>query len=342
MIVAGDSPLPDALLILNKLVSKVVYVVDSEHLVGTITDGDIRRGLLNNPTGIHTVGDVMFRSPATVRMDTPESVLREMMAAKGISQLPIVDDDGRLLGIVELLNTRGEESRPNIAVVMCGGMGTRLGKFTSACPKPMLIVAGKPILEWIVIQLANTGITRIFLAINYLGGMIEKHFGDGGRFGVEISYIREEKRMGTAGALSLLPETPVKPVLVMNGDILTQFNLASMVEFHDTGSHAATMAIVEYKYQNPYGVVRHEGHELIRIDEKPVDLCFINAGIYMLSPEAVALVPKDEFFDMPALLEAVRAMGKKVMVFPVCEHWIDVGRETDYARVQELREDFFC
>ncbi len=162
MIVSSDSPLPDALEILNKLVSKVVYVVDGERLVGTITDGDIRRGLLNNPSEMRTVGDVMFKTPATGHPDTPNTALREMMLTKAIPQLPIVDDNGRLLGLVELLDDLGEESRPNIAVVMCGGMGTRLGKLTAACPKPMLAVAGKPILEWIVIQLVATGFTRIF------------------------------------------------------------------------------------------------------------------------------------------------------------------------------------
>lgn len=333
-IVGPDSTILEVLSILNQPASKVVYVLGNKNvLLGTITDGDVRRGLLKGLSSTALSKDIMNTSPSVASPSTSHGERADLLRGKTFSQLPIVDDDRILLGVIEADDPNCAAALNNTAVIMCGGLGKRMGKLTSSIPKPMLQVGDKPILQQIIENLIVNGITRVYLAINYLGKIIESHFGNGRAFGIEIEYLRETKRMGTAGALSLLPEIIDRPLLVMNGDIVTHFNVAKLFDFHFSSRSVATMAIARHQYQNPYGVVRFDGHKFLYIDEKPITTYYINAGIYILSPEALFLTPKGEYMDMPALFLATQEKKLPVSVCPICEYWTDVGRESDYVSV---------
>ena len=312
-----------------------LLVVDENNaLKGTISDGDIRRALLH---GVHledSIAAAMCTRPIIANISSSLEDRLFILRSRQLRVLPVTDDHGCLCG-AEILSTHAS-ARPNEAVLMCGGLGTRLGSLTRDCPKPMLEVGGKPILERIMCNLIKGGISRFFFATNYLREKIEDYFGDGQKWGVNIQYLRETKRMGTGGALSLLPYIPAHPFLVMNGDILTTFNATHLLDFHEMCRSIATLGIVRHCYQNPYGVIRHEGSTLVGIDEKPIESCFINAGIYVVEPRLLETVPHNVFIDMPTLLLQAKDRGEFVSVCPICESWIDIGREADYKAAQQL------
>jgi NDP-sugar pyrophosphorylase family protein len=212
---------------------------------------------------------------------------------------------------------------------MAGGLGKRLGSLTQSCPKPLLKIGGTPILEIIVNRLAEQGFRKLFISVNYRGEMIEDHFGDGARWTADIQYLREPERLGTAGALSLLPERPPQPFVVMNGDLLTKLNLKHLLDFHREHRAKATMCVREYQFQVPFGVVQADEHRLLGIDEKPTHRFLVNAGIYALDPDVLDLVPKNQMFDMPHLFEKLVATGHETMAFPIREYWMDIGRMDD-------------
>jgi NDP-sugar pyrophosphorylase family protein len=242
-----------------------------------------------------------------------------------LHQIPIVDEGGKLAGLHLLREILGASLRPNWAVVMAGGRGERLRPITDALPKPMIKVAGRPILERIVLHLVGFGIRRIFLSINYMGDMIESYFKDGTALGCNIEYVKEEKPLGTGGALSLLPEKPDHPVLLLNGDLLTQFNVGNMLAFHVDGGFKATMGVHEYVHTIPYGVVEQEGDRITGVREKPTQTWIANAGIYVFEPSLVERVPQDTYFPLPTLVEECLDRGEAVGAFPIKEDWIDVG-----------------
>jgi NDP-sugar pyrophosphorylase family protein len=219
-------------------------------------------------------------------------------------------------------------------VLMAGGLGTRLQPLTDECPKPLLAVGGRPILETILESFAEQGFKRIFLSVNHKAEMIRSHFGAGERWGVQVEYLHESIRLGTAGALSLLPERPTTPVVVMNGDLLTRTNFDNLLRFHNAQDAIATMAVREYDFQVPYGVVRLNGANIESIEEKPVQRFFVNAGIYTLSPEALDYLPIQTMFDMPNLFEHLIAAGKTTAAYPLREYWLDIGRLEELERAQ--------
>jgi NDP-sugar pyrophosphorylase family protein len=224
---------------------------------------------------------------------------------------------------------------------MAGGLGTRLGALTKDCPKPLLRVGNKPLMETIIDSCKEYGFTKFYITVNYKAEMLQAYFGDGSRWGVQIQYIKETSRMGTAGALSLLPERIDQPILVMNADVLTKVNLQQLIEFHLDHEAAATVCVREYDFQVPYGVVKINKHRLFEIEEKPIHRFFVSAGVYVLNPETIHLIPKNEFYDMPVLLKKLIEMQKETVVFPIREYWLDIGRMDDYERANGEYSDIF-
>jgi dTDP-glucose pyrophosphorylase len=312
---------------------QIALIVDrEERLLGVVTDGDVRRAILQDVPLSSPVSLVMNGSPVTARQGIG---VREQLAAMRrhvVHQLPIVNERNVVVGLVLIDDLIGASDRPNWAVLMAGGLGSRLRPLTESVPKPMLVVRGKPLLENILENLVNEGFRRFFVSVNYRADMIMNHFGDGSSWGIEISYLREDARLGTAGALSLLPAAPPHPLIVMNGDLLTRASVSSLLEFHQAHGSAATMAVREYDLQVPYGVVHTDGERITAVEEKPVQKFFINAGIYVLSPQALAHIPRDCSFDMPTLFERLNASGALTMAFPLREFWLDIGRVEDYVQ----------
>lgn len=315
-------------------ITAALVVDERDRLVGLLTDGNVRRAILAGRDLDTPTGEVMQRDPTAVPLETSRSEMLAVMRRHGFNHLPVVDADRTVLDLVTLAELAGGVERPTWVVLMAGGLGTRLHPLTEERPKPLLNVGGKPILETLLEGFADQGFKHVFFAVNYKADMIQSHFGDGSRWGINLRYLVEETRMGTAGALSLLPGLPAGPMIVMNGDLLTQVNYDGMLRFHDEHRAAATMAVKEYDMQVPYGVVRLDGPEIRRIEEKPVQHFFVNAGIYVLSPEVLARIPARSFVDMPALFHDAAAAGFKTIAYPMREHWIDIGRLEELERAQ--------
>jgi dTDP-glucose pyrophosphorylase/predicted transcriptional regulator len=332
-LVGGEISIREAVQVLDASELQIVLVVDAEqHLAGTVTDGDVRRGILKGVSLDETVQRIMNPAPTTVSTnDSRESVLA-LMQRKQLRHIPVIDQSGRVVGLETLDGLVQSRTKPNRVVLMAGGLGSRLQPLTDDCPKPMLRVGTKPLLETILENFIDFGFRRFSIAVNYLADVVQSHFGDGARWGVEIDYLRETRQLGTAGALSLLPEIPMEPLLVMNGDVLTKVNFGQLLDFHNGHRASATMCVREYDFQIPYGVVRIDRHRLASIEEKPVQRFFVNAGIYVLEPNVLRLLPTNERFDMPALFGKLVEHGHDTSVFPIREYWLDIGQLADYDR----------
>ena len=328
-----DTTIREALRIIDTGAAKIALVTDEERkLLGTVTDGDIRRAILGGKSLDDTIEGVYYEDPVVVSADTGKEAIVNLCTAKKIYQIPVIDDKGRVIRVAMLDEILKPERYPNKVVLMVGGLGTRLRPLTETTPKPLLHVGGKPILQTIVERFASYGFTDIVMCVNYKAEMIREHFGDGSRFGVRIEYVTEPKRMGTAGALSLLPERPEEPFFVMNGDLLTSVNFENMLQYHIQNEAKASMCVREYDLQVPYGVVHIEKGMIRAIEEKPVHRFFVSAGIYMLDPSCLDLIPKGEYYDMPSLFEELIARDEKAVSFPLREYWLDIGRMEEYER----------
>jgi dTDP-glucose pyrophosphorylase len=329
-----DAPLLTAVERLDSVRRKLILVVDGQRrLVGTVSDGDIRRGLMRRLTLEAPLSAVMNADPVALRAGSTDARALQRLAERGVTLAPVVDAVRRVVGLFP--DTLGEASeRDNLVVIMAGGRGARLAPLTQHCPKPMLKVAGRPLLETIVERLRAQGFRRIRLAINYLGEMIEGHFGDGSAMGVEIRYLRETEPRGTAGALSLLDEPVTAPVLVMNGDVLTRVAFGDMIDFHRDQGAEATLTVREHRFQSPHGVAEVEDGRLTALTEKPTFRWLANAGIYCLEPATLDRIPRRGMFDMPALLDALLAERRTVAAFPIHEYWLDIGRPDDFELAQ--------
>ncbi|MGC5324874.1 nucleotidyltransferase family protein [Brevibacillus sp. SYSU BS000544] len=323
----------DAIQMIDSSGLQIVLVADQDgRLLGTVTDGDIRRGLLKGRQLTDPVSTVMNPYPSVATpFDSRENILA-LMKIKHLRQIPIVDDEGTIIRVEILDDLLQPKKKENWVVLMAGGLGTRLAPLTDDCPKPLLKVGNKPLLETIMLNFIEQGFHHFYISVNYRSDMITDYFGDGSRWGVEIRYIHESKRMGTAGALTLLPEVPQLPLIVMNGDLLTKVNFEQLLDFHTTHHAVATMCVREYDFQVPYGVVKIDKHRLLRIEEKPLVSYFVNAGIYVLNPDSIQDIPKDSFYDMPKLFEKLVDNQKNVSVFPIREYWLDIGRMSDFEK----------
>lgn len=333
ILLAPNATIRHALEIIDSGSMKIALVADeNEKLLGTLTDGDIRRAILNGHGLDDTIRNIYYRTPTTCGVNDSKEKILQLAVAQKLYQIPVVDDEGRIVGIAEVDELLQPAHRTNKVVIMAGGMGTRLSPLTDTTPKPMLQVGNKPILETIIGNFAKYGYSDIVLSVSYKSHLIEEHFGDGETFGVNIEYVHESKRMGTAGALSLVRDRLTEPFFVMNGDLLTNINFEHLHDYHVSHDAVATMAVREYDFQVPYGVVNLLDGRILSVEEKPVHKFFVSAGIYMLSPQALAHVPKEEFFDMPTLFEKLIAGKNTAVSFPVREYWLDIGRISDFER----------
>ena len=238
------------------------------------------------------------------------------------------------MGLHQLDNLLVPCKRPNLMVIMAGGQGSRLRPHTENCPKPLLKVGGKTMLEHIIERAKGEGFEYFLLAIQYLGHMIEEYCGDGSRWNVRIDYLREESPLGTAGAIGLLYPRPEIPFIVTNGDVLTDIRYGEMLDFHCRHVASATMAVRLHEWQHPFGVVRSEGVDITGFEEKPVIRNHVNAGVYVLNPEALNLLSKNEFCEMPTLFERLKKNSSRTIIYPMHEPWLDVGCEYDLGRAR--------
>jgi dTDP-glucose pyrophosphorylase/CBS domain-containing protein len=319
----------------------IVLVVDAERrLIGTVTDGDIRRAILSNmdlDTPVSVIQerklDSPYPKPVTAPVETDHEVLLQLMQEHVLHQIPLLDKAGRVVDLVTLDSLLPNEVLPVQAVIMAGGLGTRLLPLTEEVPKPMLLVGGKPLMERVIEQLRQAGIRRVNLTTHYKSEKIVEHFGDGGAFGVELNYMNEEQPLGTGGALGLMPR-PSQPLLVINGDILTQVNFRAMFEFHQEQKADLTVAVRRYEMQVPYGVIECDGARVQRLQEKPQIGFLVNAGIYLLEPSVYQFIPQNTSFKMTDLIQWLLDAGRSVVSFPVHEYWLDIGQHADYKQAQ--------
>lgn len=331
-----DATLMDTMRALEAGARGIAFVqANGGKVVGTVTDGDVRRSLLAGSTlQSRCLEEVMNKNFAYAVKSTGRAEVLDLMRARDIGQLPILDERGHLCGLHTIGEIISSHRRPNCAVVLAGGRGTRLAPLTESIPKPMVKVAGRPILERLVLHLMGHGVDRIYLAVNYLANVIEDHFGDGSKYGCTIHYLREEEALGTGGPLSLLPSGVSEPVLVLNGDLVTQCDFGRMLDAHAESGDVATFGVKPYTVQIPFGVARVDGGKLVEIREKPTERMLINAGIYVVSPEALKLVPPHRNFPITELFAMCIQRGMSVGTHLVEEEWEDIGRHEQLRRAR--------
>lgn len=310
-------------------------------LLGTVTDGDIRRAILKGLPLETDIQEIMNTQPTIARHGDSQDNILVTMKLTGHRHIPVLDNNNRVIDVAFLEDLIQTDELENWVILMAGGLGTRLRPLTEDCPKPLLKIGNKPILETILENCRNHGFKKFYISINYKAEMVKKHFGDGSRWGVQIKYIEEQKRMGTAGALGLLEEKPSKPILVMNGDLLTKVNFQHLLDFHKEHNAQATMCVREYHFQIPFGVVDITDQRITSITEKPSQRFLVNAGIYVLEPATLELIPTDTFFDMPDLFKWLIERGLTAAAFPIREYWVDIGQLPDLEQARGEYKEIF-
>ena len=316
---------------------QIALVVDKNgKLLGTITDGDIRRALIKHLGMDCLVEKVMNDSPETaLKSDTTELIMSKMKS-RDLLHIPIIDENNILIGLETIQHLTYSKRYDNPIFLMAGGFGKRLLPLTEETPKPLLDVGSRPILETIIVRLAKAGFYNFYISTYYKSEKIKEYFGDGTAWGIKIEYVEEEKPLGTAGSIGLLPKNlPKLPILMMNGDVLTEVNFEHLLTFHQQQKGIATMCIREYDVQIPFGVVTAEELQATSIVEKPIKKFFVNAGIYVLEPELVNKVHANTHIDMPDLLEKQINKGKSVSIFPIHEYWLDIGNMNEYTKANQ-------
>lgn len=335
LLIAPNTSILDAMQVIDTYGKQMAVIVDeSRTLLGVVTDGDIRRGILNHIPLTDPVEKVMNKTPITMHESTNKHSLVRYMKKRSLNFIPLVNDAHQITSL-KFQKDEDVQKKDNLVILMAGGLGTRLRPLTNDIPKPLLTVGERPILETIIENFKSHGFTNFAISVNYKKELIMDYFGDGENFEVNIHYINETERMGTAGALSLLTELPNQPVFVMNGDLLTKVNYEQLLNFHEDCASVATMCVREYEFQVPYGVIQTDHQKLISIKEKPTQRFFVNGGIYVLDPSAISEIPKGQFYDMPELFNKLIQQEKNVNVFPIREYWLDIGRMTDYEKANE-------
>lgn len=332
-LVLSSTPIIEAIKTLDAAAMQILLVIDANgRLLGSVSDGDIRRGLLASKSLQEPISAVMNANPVVASQKDTREIILEKMTTANIRHVPVLNDQRQIIRLETLERINRKDELENWVVLMAGGQGNRLRPLTEDTPKPLLTVGERPILETILSSFASQGFRNFFISVNYKAGMIEDCFGDGSKWGVNIQYLRETKPLGTAGALSLLPAKPDKPLIVMNGDLLTKVNFRHLLDFHEQQGAQATVCARDYEFQLPYGVLNIQNDQLSGFDEKPVQHFFVNAGIYAISPESLGEIPNDTFSDMPGLLTKVLEKQKRVVPFLIHEYWLDIGRIADLER----------
>lgn len=305
---------------------------DQRRLIGTVSDGDVRRALLAGVTLEDPVERIVHRNPVTAPQGIETAALLALMTSHGIDQVPLLRN-GRVVDVAFIRDLVGDDDNP--IVLMAGGRGTRLHPLTADTPKPMLPVGDRPLLERVLGQVRDAGFSRILIAVNYRANVIEQHFGDGAQLGVSIDYLREDEPLGSAGALRLAGSELDRPFVVMNADLLTNVNLAALMRFHRQERNAITVGVRQYALELPYGIAELDGTQIVSLDEKPTHTFFVNAGIYAVDPRAVELMgDRTGRFDMTDLISAALRAELRVGGFPIREYWIDIGQLADYQRAE--------
>lgn len=328
-----SATLRDAVNNLNESSLKIVLIVNEQgRLQGTVSDGDIRRGLLGAASLDSPIIEVLHTNPFVVPEGMEKGLVLRFMVANKIQQLPIVNSDNQLVGLHQWDDMAATTARLNTLVIMAGGKGTRLQPYTENCPKPMLEVAGKPMLERIIERARADGFQNFVISVHYMGHMIKDYFGDGAAMGVSITYLNEKEPLGTAGALSLLDPKPSIPIVVSNGDVISDIRYSDLLDFHERHHATATMAVKLHEIDYQFGVVNMNGIEITGFREKPVIQNYINAGVYVLEPCSLDELVDGEHCDMPTLFERLRLKGQLIVAYPMHEPWLDVGRPDDLAK----------
>ena len=335
-VAAMDVSLQDAVRVIAEHSASICLLVDPDgRLVGSLSDGDVRRAFLAEATLDDPAAPWATRDPKTVAVGTERSAVLDLMRALGIPQIPEVDESGRVTRLHLLKEIVGNRPRPNRAVILAGGKGTRLRAVTGDLPKPMVPVAGRPILERLVLHLVGSGVTDITLAVGYRAEVIEQHFGDGGAFGCRIDYLREQEPLGTGGPLrSLLDSGPgVHPVIVLNGDLVTSFSVSGILAAHAASGARITVAVADYVHEVPFGVltITDPGRRITGIAEKPTWVGLVKAGVYVLDPTLIERIPSGRAVPMTEIIEGCLDRDEPVIAWPVVGEWHDVGRPEDLA-----------
>ena len=338
-----SATMQEAIQVLNNESFRIVLVVDdNQKLVGTITDGDIRRSLLRHLTMNAVLSEFMNTQPKVASATDDQHQILLKMQEHSLLQIPILDESGKVLGLEYIHHLFEKKRYDNPVILMAGGIGKRMRPLTEHTPKPMLNIGSKPILETILEQFIDAGFHNFYISLHYKAEILQEHFGDGSDWGVSINYIHEEKPLGTAGALGLLPkEVPGLPILVMNGDLLTKVDFQELLSFHSENGGDATMCVREYDFQVPYGVIQAKEHRITSIVEKPVHKFFINAGIYVLNPDALNGIDGRSYLDMPNLLSEKINENRQVNMFPLHEYWLDVGKMEEFEKAQLDSQELF-
>lgn len=337
ILIKPDTPINKAIEILDSGAQRIAVVVnDQGQLLGTITDGDIRRALIKHLSLDLPVSKMMCSTPIKAEANWSRELILATMEKYQLLQLPVVAPDGRVVGLETLHDVLRKRHRDNPVFLIAGGFGTRLHPLTQECPKPLLKVGDKAILELIIERFIEAGFHRFYISTHFMPDMIKKHFGNGSHWGVNISYVHEERPLGTGGSLGLLPHDEINmPIFMMNSDLLTSLNFQNLLDFHQEHHGIATVCVREYEHRIPFGVLKFQDHRITSIVEKPVHRSFINAGIYLLSPEFARSVAPGVHIDMPDLLQHHIDKGNTVNMFPIHEYWLDIGRMDDFKKAQE-------
>ena len=341
MFLPEESNLRDVMLCIDKNERGIAIIIDSgKHLVGTITDGDIRRAILSGKDLDDHVSVILknknntpYPKPITAKQGTSNDDLLLLMREASIRWVPILDDEECVVDLITIEDLVPKTAVDMEAVIMAGGQGSRLRPLTENLPKPMLPVGGRPLMELIIDQLKNSGINKVNITTHYKPEKIVDYFGNGNKFGVDIDYVQENQPLGTAGALGLM-KRPDKPLLVMNGDILTNVNYKSLLDFHQEHNADLTMAVRNHIIDVPYGVIECDDEKVLQIKEKPQVKLFVNAGIYLLEPTVFDFIPSGKFFNMTDLIQWLIKANKNVISFPINEYWLDIGQHNDYNQAQ--------
>ena len=335
VLITSDNTILEALEAINGEELRIALVVDSDkRLRGIVTDGDVRRGLLNGASLQDKVENIINTDFVSADADSSRETLIELMKQNDVLTIPLIRD-GVIVGLETLHHALEKPRYANPVFLMAGGLGTRLLPLTEKCPKPMLFVGDKPILEIVLQSFIRSGFSNFYISTHYMEDKIREYFGDGQQWDANIQYIHEEEPLGTGGALGLLPkDVPDMPIILMNGDILTKVDFERLLNFHDENGADATMCVREYDYQIPYGVITGEDGQIISMIEKPTYQYFVNAGIYVVSPAVFRNVPQHYKIDMPDLIEQEINARKRVLMFPIHEYWLDIGRMDDFERAQ--------
>ena len=323
----------DVVKILDQVALRIVLITDESNLlIGTVSDGDIRRGLLKGLSLDSPIESIVKRDPVVVSPELSRKKVLQIMTSNKIQQVPVVNERNEVIGLHLWDELNAPTTHENLFVIMAGGKGTRLHPQTINSPKPLLLLAGKPILEHIIDRAKSNGFNNFVIAIHYLGHMIQDYFGDGEKFGVKIRYLNESTPLGTAGALSLLDPKPNSTFIVTNGDVVTDINYVEILNFHKQNKAIATMAVKRYEWQNPFGVVQTQGLEITDFEEKPITRSYVNAGIYVLEPSSLSFLKKSETCDMPRLLKRLKEESNSLIAYPIHEPWLDIGRPEDLSK----------